>query len=142
MRKFAPGISLVSSTRIGKHINPSQSFQLSHDFLHFRETSETNQRQSKAKNLHNWSTNYQGKSPRKGSDAEGVIRGLMAFFGDFSAFPNEKQEGAMDFVCKLESKLSTRFWSIRWIEIQVIPCNDFRALSYETTFHGNHLKRR
>lgn len=138
LHAFVPGLPIVSSQRLDEHMNPLQKLQQLRNFLHDKTT------QQAVKDLRRSDSQVvvlDKKQKRRlivNKKATAFIRKLLRHYRDIQiAFPQQKYDGTMDFVCKLKQG------DYAMVEMQVVPSNywDRRALAYVAAFYGQQLHK-
>ena len=131
-RAFIPDLDIVSSERLDDHMNPLQRLQLLRSFLNADHTSEVVSRLSTDPKTKVSSSFGELGDPQ----ATAFLHELLGRFEELQiAFPEQKYDGTMDFVCRLSNG------ELALVEMQVRPQNywDRRALAYVALCYGNQL---
>ncbi|MDP3641073.1 MAG: Rpn family recombination-promoting nuclease/putative transposase [Alphaproteobacteria bacterium] len=135
---FLPNLPVKSIKRLNEHMNPIKSFQ------HLRETfvdgdvKKTVDLLKTSKEIAVHTKNTDKATLKMSISATKFLENVVNHFDDFQkVIPRQEYDGAMDFVCELDSG------EFALVEMQVIPQNhwDQRALAYVAAFYGNQLRQ-
>jgi len=135
-KAFIPDFNITNSTRLDENMNPRKEYQLLRKFMNDRsnldivETLKNAEIEVRTENKENKFTQYS-----KGTD---FVKGILELYGDImKGFPKEEYNGAMDFVCELDTG------EYILVETQVVPQEYWnrRALAYAAAFYGNQLRK-
>ena len=138
LHAFIPGLPIVSSQRLDEHMNPLQKLQQLRNFLHDKTTRQTIRDLRRSNSQVMVVDRKQGQRLAVNREKTAFIRKFLKHYRDIQiAFPKQKYDGTMDFVCKLEQG------DYAMVEMQVVPSNywDRRSLAYVAAFYGNQLHK-
>ena len=133
---FVPDLAIRSSSRLDEHMNPLQLFQLLRHFVNSQETEEIVEALKKASHLEVHVKQDQ-EELQLSSKASKLLQDFIQRFEDIKlAFPSQRFDGTMDFVCELSNG------DYALVEMQVAPKDywDKRAFAYLSAFFGNQLR--
>ena len=133
---FIPDLIIQKSIRLDEHMSPLQLFQLLRNFVHDKDTEEVVEALKKSEYFEVHMKNAE-KELRLSPSASRLLEDFITRFDDMQrAFPKQKFDGTMDFVCELSNG------EYALVEMQVAPQDywDERALAYVSAFFGNQLR--
>ena len=136
---FIPELPIVSSERLNDHMNPVQGLQLLRTFLHSKKTEDVVKKFTPDSGFEVNRKDSMTKKLKRDEKAATFLYEIVSRLEDIKrAFPEDRFDGTMDFVCRLENN------SYALVEMQVVPYNywDKRALAYVAAFYGNQLFKR
>ena len=135
LHAFIPGLNIRSSERIDEHMQPLKELELLRDLFHSKETGDSvNSLQDLEFAVHI----KQKDGTLLNENATTFLRNIVQQFDDLKlAFPKVIYNGAMDFVCRLDTGENVL------VEMQIIPYDywDQRALAYVAAVYGKQLRR-
>ncbi len=133
---FLPGLHITKSTRLDDHMNPLKELQRLRTFLSHPSSEKA------ARELYG-ASDFDVRIYEKGQDRlisdpalTEFLKGVVSHYDDIKfAFPEERYDGTMDFVCQLDGE------DYALVEMQIAPQNygDLRSLAYIASFYGNQL---
>ena len=134
---FIPDLVIQSSISLDDHMSPLQLFQLLRKFVNDEDTEEvvTTLKEAEGFEVHIKDKENRLKLSRSASR---LLQDFITRFDDMQlAFPKQKFDGTMDFVCELGNG------EFALVEMQVAPQDywDERALAYISAFFGNQLRK-
>ncbi len=131
---FIPDLKIESSVRVDEHMNPLNELQILRNLLHKSKTAEKISSLDKESIIEVISKDGTKKVSKTLSELVSIL--LFRFDDIKRAFPKEKYNGTMDFVCKLNTG------EFAMIEMQVLPEDfwDSRALAYVAAFYSSQLR--
>lgn len=137
LHAFAPDLKVEESERLDEHMNPAQSLQLLRDFINHKDTQTIVDQLKSAQSVRVKVQDVTATTSTESIKAVQFLQGIVKQFDDLKrAFPKERYDGTMDFVCRLKDG------NYALVEMQVIPQDywDRRALAYVAAFYGNQLR--
>lgn len=129
---------IVSSHRLDEHMNPLQKLQQLRNFLHHKTTEQTVRDLRQSKTQVAVVDGHKNNRLIVNTEATAFVRNFLRYYKDIQlAFPKQRYDGTMDFVCKL------KHGDYAMVEMQVAPQNywDRRSLAYVATFYGSQLHK-
>lgn len=142
LKAFLPDINITSCKRLDEHMNPIQKLQHLRNFLAKQETKEAVDILKDASNISVICKDHDTEEEMdQNPKVIQFINGVLENFDDFKrAFPRERYNGTMDFICRLDTPDAKEY---ALVEMQVIPQKDWnkRALAYAANLYGVHLHK-